>query len=29
MIKEQITIVACGSASGQVIPPSVIFEAKN
>ena len=26
--KGQITIVACGSATGQVIPPTVIFEAK-
>jgi len=27
--KGQITIVACGSATGQVIPPAVIFEGKN
>ena len=27
--KGQITIVACGSATGQIIPPTVIFEAKN
>ncbi|XP_065896174.1 uncharacterized protein [Dysidea avara] len=26
--KGQITIVACGSATGQVIPPTIIFEAK-
>jgi len=26
--KGQITIVACGSATGQVIPPTVIFESK-
>ena len=26
--KGQITIVACGSAVGQIIPPMVIFDAK-
>ena len=26
--KGQITVVACGSATGQIIPPTVIFEAK-
>ena len=26
--KGQITIVACGSAAGQIIPPTVIYEAK-
>ena len=26
--KGQITVVACGNAAGQVIPPMVIFEAK-
>ena len=27
--KGQVTIVACGNAAGQVIPPMVIFDAKN
>ena len=27
--KGQITIVACGNAAGQVIPPLIIFDAKN
>ena len=26
--KSQITVVGCGSATGQVIPPFVIFDAK-
>ena len=26
--KEQITIIACGNAAGQAIPPMVIFEGK-
>ena len=26
--KEQLMIVACGSATGKVIPPKVIFESK-
>ena len=26
--KNQITVVACGSATGQIIPPTVIFESK-
>ena len=26
--KCQITVVACGSATGQIIPPTVIFESK-
>ena len=26
--KGQITIVACGNAAGQIIPPTIIFEAK-
>ena len=27
--KGQITVVACGNAAGQVIPPLIIFDAKN
>ena len=27
--KGQVTIVACGNAAGQVIPPLVIFDTKN
>ena len=27
--KGQITAVACGNAIGQVIPPMIIFDAKN
>ena len=27
--KGQTTVVACGSATGQIIPPTVIFEAKS
>ena len=27
--KGQITVVGCGNAAGQVIPPMVIFDAKN
>ena len=27
--KGQITVVACGSATGQIIPPTVIFESKH
>ena len=27
--KGQVTVVACGNAAGQVIPPMVIFDAKN
>ena len=26
--KSQVTVVECGSATGQVIPPFVIFDAK-
>jgi len=26
--KEQISIIGCGNAAGQVIPPMVIFEGK-
>ena len=26
--KGQVTIVGCGSAAGQVIPPTIIFDAK-
>ena len=27
--KGQITIVACGNATGQIMPPTIIYEAKN
>ena len=27
--KGQVTVVACGNASGQSLPPMLIFDAKN
>ena len=27
--KHQITVIGCGSTTGHVIPPSVVFAAKN
>jgi len=27
--KEQITVVACGNAAGNVLPPLIIFDAKS